>query len=308
MGDFGQSGIRNMPKEEPRGADPSKVVQFYFDKDQRGIKRRVLFLDGEDGMPFGFHLHSHYNNANGRRVEEVCLLKNGLADRCPLCEHTYSVKDKKTGKEQEQSWYPSYVGCYSVLDLGIPTKVDGRVVLVPVERTYKGKTYQDQWRRKMLLLKRGGEKRPGMLTKVTEMVGREFGEEVPDFRGVLFDVVRNEGDQTDRVGDSWTLLKKNEDTPIRLAPGEWQAYCVARGMTPEALEEAIKYRAFEPFDFRAMWRPKTVAQLEHVLAVALGQASEEPRGGDYEGSTTGEGNPPGWVPGDQLPPDDDIPF
>lgn len=321
MAEFGQTGSKNIPKDDQRGSDPSKVLQFYFDKDQRGLKRRVLFLDGETGMPFGFHLHSHYVNATGKRVEEVCLLRNGLAERCPLCEYKYHVKDKETGKEKEMSWYPSYVGCYTVFDMGTPVMRNGKPVLVPVERTYKGKTYRDQWRRKLLLLKRGGEKRPGMLPKITEMVGREFGEEVPNFKGVIFDVVRNAGDQTDRVGDSWTLLKKNEDQPVRLDPMEWQPYCVARGMTDEEREAVIKYKQMEPINHRAMWKEKSIVQLEHILAVALGHAQPEDEGGggdrgegsegrqDYEGTQGGSEDPPGWVSSDQLPQDDsDIPF
>ena len=321
MGEFGQSGYKNIPKDEVGGGDASKVMQFYFDKDQRGLKRRVLFLDGEDGMPLGFHLHSHYVNSTGKRVEEVCLLRNHIADRCPLCEHTFLSKDKKTDEEKEMKWYPSYVGCYSIFDMGTPRMVDGKPRLVPVERTYKGKVYRDQWRRKLLLLKRGGDARPGMLTKITDMVGREFGEEVPNFKGTIFDVVRNAGDQTDRVGDSWTLLKKSEDQPVRLAPSEWIYYFRERGMTDAELENVTKYRNLEPFDHRAMWRPKTAAQLDHVLAVALGHAAEEPREreqprgaegagahGDYEGS--GVGDPPeGFFPdGADVPMDDGIPF
>jgi hypothetical protein len=318
MAEFGQSGYGNVPKDVA-GGDRSKVVQFFFGEDQRGIKRRVLFLDGEDGMPFGFHLHSHYVRGTGRRVEEVCLLKNNLAPRCPLCEHITVSKDKETGKEKESNWYPSYVGCYTLLDMGryVPRQGAEKPRLAPVERVYKGKTYKDQWRRKLLLLKRGGEKRPGALPKIMDMIAREFGEDLPNCKGVVCDVVRNPGDQTDRVGDDWKVVTYN-DAPLRVPAEKWMDYFRSLGMTPEDAEAVQKYKQLEPINHRAMWRAKTEADLERALAVALGHAEDEQREeqrddrrdgtGGYEATDTGATQPVGDPPEGFFPDGSDVPF
>lgn len=324
MGDFGQTGSGNIPKD--MGGGSGKLAQFYFGND-RSVKRRIMFLDGENGMPFGFWLHEHFIRSTDKRVEEVCLLRNNLGDRCPLCDHKSISKDKKTGEEKETTWYPSYVGCYTLLEMGMVIMEGGRSRIVPTERVYKGKTYRDQWRRKLLLLKRGGEKRPGALMKITNLVGREFGEEVPNFKGVVCDVVRNPGDQTDRVGDDWKIVTY-QDAPLRVAPEKWVSYLQKIcGMTDEELKNVEKYKHLEPIDHRAHWKEKTVAELERILAAAHSRGEPEKQdeekpggireggGGDYEGKSEsgmsdggGEmGDPPGWVPGDQIP-DDDIPF
>jgi hypothetical protein len=321
---FGQTGYDNIPKGGG-GGDPSRVMQFFFGMDERGIahKRRVLFLDGARALPLGFFLHNHFVRRTNTRIEEVCLVKNGLGKECPLCDH--EVADKKTG--EMKNWFPAYVGCFTTMILGRPARdLSNRAILLPVEHTYKNKVYKSQWDRRLLVLGRGGDKKPGALPRLVNLVADKLGvvaPDVPDLTGVVCDVYRNEGDQTDRVGDHWEVVQSGE-SPLIVPPDKVMSFLRSRGLAGEDLERVEKYRLWEPIDHQAYWqgRVKTPDQLRDVLARAYGEAPAQgdgkPAGGSagtvqgeqrplwQEGAGGGD-DPPGWIPGDQIP-DDDIPF
>lgn len=309
---FGQTGYDNIPKGGS-GADPSRVAQFFFGTDEQGPQhaRRIMFLDGARGMPFGFHLHNHFVNRTNTRIEEVCLIKNSLGKVCPLCEHEV----ERDG--EMKAWFPSYVGCFSVFVMGIPFKgADGRVVINPIVREYKGKTYTGGWERKHLILSRGGDAKPGPLRRLVDLIAGEFGvvaPELPDLTGVVCDVYRSVGKQTDRVGDNWKVVTY-QDAPLRVPRDRWLSYMQSRGLATEALERVEKHKLLEPIDHAAYWeaRVKTPDQLRDVLAKAYGEAGA-PQSGATGGKAGGNagGQSGGEYEGMPEPPEgfcDDVPF
>lgn len=308
---FGQTGYDNIPKGGS-GADPNKIMQFFFGTDEQGPqhKRRVMLLDGARAMPFGFHLHNHFIKRTGTRIEEVCLLKNGLGKSCPLCEH----EALNQGGEMKR-WFPQYVGCFTTFVLGRVDRRDGKLVIAPIERTYKGKTYQSQWDRRHLILNRGSDAKPGALRGLVDLAADKFGvvpPELPNMQGVVFDAYRSVGTQTNRVGDKWEIVSY-KDAPLRVEPDKWLDYLRAYGLDAEAEERLAKFGLLTPIDHSAYWeaRVKTPDQLAEVLRSALGERGAD-RGGDYEaegGFRGGSGDePPEGFGNYGGAPDDEIPF
>ena len=271
-----QTGYNNIPEQRVGGGSSSNhagfVRSFRMSKEQIGSDhvRRLLFLDGEDGMPLGLWLHHHYNRSTNRTVREVCLRRNGFNSTCPLCEYEYLHK-KSNGETETRNWFPSYVGSYSVLMLGHPSRVevDGKMrwQIEPIENLYKGKVYQNSYERHLLVLKQGNpQKKPGQLIKLADMVKAELGGDVPNFQGLVCDTYRG-GELSESVGDNWKFVTY-KDAPLRVPMDKFYDYVRKQGAPEDFDPELLK-----PFNHKEVWQPKPVDELRRILHEATGNTS-----------------------------------
>ncbi len=188
--------------------------------------KRVLFLDGD---PFCFYEHNLWSITRNAGDKAICLKKNGLDDRgCPLC---------------ESEMWPSFVGYFSIIDMGdVVRKAEG--VTLEGWTSDKGITYQ--FDRKLLGAKRGGKDKPGVLKKLSRLAQKHGGSLV----GTVWDVYRS-GAKTESVGDEWEFVEKIE-------PGDWKEFLIGQGANPEYLEVS-------PVDYVEHFTPHSHDELGRLI-------------------------------------------
>ena len=213
--------------------------------------KRVIFLDSS---PFCFWEHNIYKITGNASDREVCLERNGLDEICPICE----LDGQKSEREQfrrgaKRNWWPSYVGYFTVVDLGDVVMEGGTCRLEGWQSPKSGKVYQFQ--RKLFGAKRGGKDKPGTLPKLHRIVQKKGG----SLRGMVFDIYRS-GGKVEAVGDEFELVERVDDDKIldyirELAgPGFMD-------VAPDGFEFSDK-----PFDYLEVFKPKERKELEALVA------------------------------------------
>ena len=224
MSGFGTTGW-DAPEGEDKGKQAkSEIRRFWM---PAGVTKRVMFLDSE---PFCFYEHGLWaitKNAD----KAVCLKKNGIEDRCPLC---------------EAELWPSYTGYFSVIDMGDVKEVDGEVVLEGWTSN-KGITYQ--FGRKLLGAKRGSQDKPGTLRMLQRKAMKVGG----DLTGCVFDVYRT-GAKSASVGDEWEFVQKVE-------PDDIKGYLLELGAKAEYLETDV-------VNYAEAFIPSTIEDLGRIVGQA----------------------------------------
>ena len=219
---FGKTGWDAIPDDAPKNnaAEKPAIRNFWMPS---GVTKRVMFLASE---PFTFHEHGLW--ALTKTMDRaICLKKNGIADRCPLC---------------EAELWPSFIGYFSVIDMGDVKVVDGEVKLEGWTSD-AGVTYQ--FGRKLLGAKRGSKDKPGVLRLLQRKALKVGG----DLTGCIFDVYRS-GKMSASVGDEWEFVQKVD-------PDEIKTYLLEQGASEEWLDT-------EEINYAEHFVPPTVEDLERL--------------------------------------------
>jgi hypothetical protein len=207
-----------------------------------GATKRVLFLDSE---PFCLYEHSLYS-INKSKDQVTCLKKNGIGDQCPLCD--------------AESW-PSFVGHFSVIDMGDVTNTKGGVTLSGWT-SKKGVTYQ--FGKSLLGAKRGGKDKPGVLQKLKRLAAKYDN----DLSGTVWDVYRS-GAKVESVGDEFEFVEK-------VKKADWKNYLIGLGANE-------KYLDLTPHDYQTVFAPKSLDSLKRLVSDAgLGGAAGGPAKGGFD--------------------------
>jgi hypothetical protein len=253
MGWDQMENAQNARGGEGGGPDSLKHQRFWTPV---GVTKRIVFLDE---FPFCFWGHSLWAITGNSWEVEICLKKHRLDKRgCPLC--------------ASEMW-PSYIGNFSVIDMG--TLEDGQLKGWVSD---KGVNYQ--FGRKFLGAKSGGKDKPGMLPKLKRLADKRGGKLI----GTVWDVYRS-GQKVEAVGDEWEFVEQVKPT----------AEAIKRYLLDLGAEE--KYLKVQPINYAELFKPNTFERLERLCRGASPKKDTEP---DPPGQDTTFGN--------DSPPDDSIPF
>ena len=188
----------------------------------RPARKRFLVV----GAPFYMWEHGLYKMPNAQRgvYNALCLKQNQLADRCPLCD------DKR---------WPSYGAYFTVVDMGFVKYTAAGAELIPEYWTDgKGKTHNMQFRRRLMVAKRGGKDNPGQLSFFEDQRNRRG-----DLTGCVYDSQRTGGKKS-VMGDNLEFVERvGKGSPA--TPEEMRAYLEASGATTEALDWTQDIEVFD---------------------------------------------------------------
>lgn len=236
------------------GGGSSKVMVVWMPPD---VTKRFLFLDSD---PFCFYEHSLWAYTRSGKDKAICLERNKLDDRgCPPCD--------------DEKW-PSFIGYFTVIDMGDVVQGSGDDVELRGWEADNGTVYQ--FGRKLLGAKKGGKDKPGILKKLQRLAGKHGGR----LGGTVWDVYRS-GSKSEGCGDEWEFVTKLANR------SEVMEYLERFGADKEQLE-------LKPFDYNAVFEPKTYEELQRIVGGRGGQ--EPPPPSDQDG-----GFDPDYI-------DDEIPF
>lgn len=257
------------PPDDGSGGGGGGVKPFWYWM-PNGVTKRIMFLDGE---PFCLYEHNLWAITKDSKDRAICLAKNGIDDRgCPPC---------------DKEMYPSYVGYFSVIDMGDVTYLedDGGVKLEGWTSS-KGVTYQ--FTRKLYGAKRGSKEKPGILKKLARLAQRKGG---GSLAGTVWDVTRD-GEKSESIGNDFEFIEKVE-------PSDVYSYLKELG----AQEKFLKT---EPYDYAEVFGTPRSFESLYRLCYGGDPPGNESKGDGArsEGASYGEDKP------DAAPPyeDDDIPF
>lgn len=189
--------------------------------------KRVMFLDGN---PFCFYEHGLYS-VNKSKDSVTCLKKNGIDEGkgCPLC---------------EAEMWPSFIGYFSVIDMGdVTRKSDGSVKLTGWT-SKKGVTYQ--FGKSLFGAKRGGADKPGVLKKLQRLSQKHGG----DLTGTVWDIYRS-GAKVESVGDEFEFVEK-------VSVKDFKDYFIDLGAADNLLD-------LKPFDYQTVFAPKTYDAIKRIV-------------------------------------------
>lgn len=196
------------------------------------VTKRVMFLDND---PFTFYEHSLYNITRNAADRAICLKKNGIDQRgCPIC---------------DADLWSSFIGYFSVIDMGDVKYGANREVTLEGWTSNKGVTYQ--FGRKLFGAKRGGKDKPGVLQKLRRLAQKHGG-----LTGTVWDVYRS-GGKVESVGDEFEFIE-------RVAPEDFASYLKGLGANPDYLEVS-------PVDYAEHFTPQSYADLARITGQGTGQ-------------------------------------
>lgn len=222
-----------------------------------GATKRIMFLDAE---PFCLFEHSLFEITRDAKERAICLERNSLDSRgCPLC---------------RKKLFPSFVGYFSVIDMG-DVEFDGGKVKLSGWTSPKGIHYQFQ--RKLFGAKRGSAGKPGILPKLHRIAQKKLR---GDLTGAVFDVTRD-GAKSESIGNDFEFIESISKKDIR-------EYLIRAGANAEGL-------VVDPFEYKEVFVPKSYESLARLCGEE--SASDAPK-------KTVEGA--GYSDSDDD--DDDIPF
>ena len=221
---FGETGWDNAEAEESTSTKREYGPRRFWMP--AGSTKRIMFLDSE---PFCFFEHNLYAITGEGKDKAVCLKKNGIDDRgCPLCD--------------KEHW-PSYIGYFSVIDMGDVSYDDEGAVLKGWTSS-KGVTYQ--FGRSLYGAKRGGRDKPGVLPKLNRLASKRGG----TLAGTVWDVHRS-GGKVESVGDEFEFIE-------RVEPERWKDYLLDLGAAEDLLE-------IQPIDYGSVIVPKPYEDLQRLV-------------------------------------------
>ncbi len=288
----------------------SRLHDFFIGVDPaRGItegRKAVLFLDEDPAMVWEHDLYSITRNMGDRHV---CLTKNSIADRCPLCELDKDLKavKGKDGKAKFSIW-SRLVGYLTVIDCGdvVRDKATGDVKLVPYIKGDKRYIFG----KKLLRANRGSTEKPGMLLALRrlreENKNRLTGRVFYAFRaGKLYEGIGNEY-RTVEDGDAfpiWKGLDLSDEAAVEKANARLRTFLAGLAGSPAEgpNDKMLEYVDIRPADYDAtVFASISVAEMEKLAAKLRAQIGLG--GGSASTSNTGSSG------GDWGDPDSDVPF
>lgn len=210
---------------------------------------RFMFLD-DDPTTLWEH-HFLYNNS--WKNWEPCLVRNKLGPACPICQ---AYDDK----------FPSFVGLHTVINM-------------TPWFTKKG-NQEVNFSREIYAAKLGGDKKPGVLTKLKKLKAK-YGR----LRGLVFNIERP-GEQTEVCGSEFDLVESIEPKDIREYATKHLTEYVARANQSApadkqlTIEQIWKRNPWEPFNFEQIIKPKSFDELKAMFARGTGGGSKEAGEGD----------------------------
>ena len=230
FGSTGWGDVDNWEQSESKASDfASKPRSFWVPAE---ATKRVMFLDGS---PFCFFEHNLWALTKSMEDKEICLKKSGIESSCPLCDY-----ESPNG----QKLWPSFVGYFSVVDMGDVTYGAGGEVTLEGWTSQKGVTYQ--FGTKLLGAKRGGKEKPGMLKKLQRLAQKYGG----DLTGTVWDVYRS-GKKTESIGDEWEFVEKVD-------PSEWETYMLNLGADHNQL-------SLKPLNYGEIFTPSSIEDLNRLV-------------------------------------------
>jgi hypothetical protein len=219
--------------------------------------KRIVMLDDTGFM---FWEHGLYSLTKKVSDREICLLKNKIADNCPLCEAGEHDKELRL--------WPSFVGIFTVLDCGTVTlNPTTKKTTLEGFKSKKGKIYQ--FDKKILRAKKGSTEKPGMLPYIRRKKDARGG----SLLGTVWDCYRA-GDKTDSIGGDWEYVTTIDvSTPETLRAG-----LVSMNGSPltNVHDDLIKDLDPTPLQYDKIFVPKTPTQLRRYLG---GSAAHKPAEG-----------------------------
>ena len=253
-GGGGWDDVDNEPYDA--GSSSSNVSKrFFWVRPEE--TRRVLFLDG---APFCFHMHELYSLTRNVGDFCVCLEKNKIADECPICTARKTLRGD-SGKRL----FPSYVGVFTVIDMGKVVRNGNEVELEGFE-TRDGNVIQ--FNRRLYVAKRGSQQRPGTLKQLQRLAQRHGGE----LTGRVWDVYRS-GKKVARVGDDFQFVEA-------VHPNEWESYLVNLGADKQ-------YLKLDPFDYEETFTPDSYDVLARLVGAGNRSGGQDGLPWTDEGRRTG---------------------
>lgn len=267
---WAQTGFDAMDEAEAESSKGYGPRDFWVPS---GKTKRIVFLDDTGFM---FWEHGLYGLTKQVSDREICLVKNKIADSCPLCD----AGDHPSGKELRL--YPSFVGIFTVIDCGdVLRNPTTKKVSLEGFKSKKGKVYQ--FDKKVLRAKKGSNEKPGMLPFIRRKKEQRGG----SLLGTVWDTFRA-GDKTDSIGNEWEYVTKIDvSTPEALREG-------LMGLEGSPLTSSGDPLIAElnnlPLEYEKLFVPKTPAQLQRYFSKMGGGT------GDGTGDLGGQG------------PEEDVPF
>lgn len=246
------------------------------------------------GAPFYMWEHGTYKMQNIPRgvYTPLCLKQNQIADRCPMCE------DKR---------WPSYGAYFTVIDMGFVKYTSGGAELLgDVWVDDKGKSHDMQFRRRLMVAKRGGKENPGTLAFFEDQRNRRG-----DLTGCVYDTQRT-GKKKASMGDNIEFVERVGDADVPTIE-MMREYLQKYGATDAALDWNKKVTVFDHLNKQEVeieetlfTRITTIRMMPLLYSVAameswLGMAPQSSQSATGEGRTltTGAG---------YADDDDQVPF
>lgn len=179
----------------------------------KSARKRFLIV----GAPFYMWEHGLFKIPHVPRgvYNAICLKQNKLSDVCALCD------DKR---------WPSYGAYFTVVDMGFVKYTAGGAELIPEYWTdSKGKRHNMQFRRRLMVAKKGGKDNPGQLAYFEDQRNRRG-----DLTGCVFDTMRT-GRKKATMGDVLEFVERvGKSSPA--TPAELREYLSAQGAPSDALD------------------------------------------------------------------------
>lgn len=148
----------------------------------------------------------------------ICLKQNKIDERgCPLCD--------------EKIW-PSWGGYFTVVDMGfVKYEAAGKVQLYPdIWTDKKGEEKEAQFRRCLMVAKKGGRETTGMLPFMEQQRAR-----LGDLTGTVWDTTRT-GKKDPSIGKNWQFVENVVQGGVA-TPDQINAYLEKWGAEPDRVED-----------------------------------------------------------------------
>lgn len=241
----------------------------------------IVLLDDE---PFGFWAHNMWVYTKKSGDNEICLRKNGIADKCPLCEKA----------EQNKTGWASFSGYLTVIDCGEVRFGAGeddkeRQIIDALEGWDNGKTGDShrvyQFGKKLLKLNRGGKDKPGLMVELRRLKERKGGSLV----GTVWAVTRK-AQKEETCGTGWEYRGRIDVSSTESLKA---ALVDLPGSPLHGTDDSmLKFVDNEPINYAEHFEPKSYAQLASLVGMKVAPAPA----------------PASNVSGDDGDMDEDIPF
>lgn len=159
------------------------------------FEKRIMFIDS---YPYKVWQHSLWKL--GKKGSAVCLKKNKLDDRgCGFC-------NKKIPQ--------TYAGYFNILEIGDVYENGDKVV------PWIGKEGNVFLFKKLICMKQGSEKKPGMLVNIKRKAIRHLKDFGYKLAGSVWDITR-QGEMAEGCGNEYTFVE-------RIPEEEWMDYLVSK--------------------------------------------------------------------------------
>lgn len=286
--------------------------------------RDILYLD--DNI-FRFWEHNG-KDENGRwNCFGVCRAKNRIGDgECAVCD-----EDRRYYEAKKAGTKPNPFKPINLYNIGFTTAID---ISFAVGKEYRGNRNMYLMEKRIVPLKRGGEKYPGALADIARIREREGR-----LRGIVVHQIRR-GEKSPQAGDSFEVVDRIEPTdeaimeylkqrvrrmltpPAQGQLGLIQSICQQENVAPPTKEwyiEKMQKLDLSPAPYEQMFEPMSNVDLANHFGVRAPEGKQQDMGmgggedpglpedsfnyGDDPFAGAGEGPPPA-----SSDSDEDMPF